>query len=96
MIRLHRYLFASLLLGALTLAACKGGGGSVVEGAEAGPEGDPVVHKPAPDPPDDDASSPLCTPGDYVFCRCADRTEGTKKCNDDGQSFQACTCLDGG
>lgn len=32
----------------------------------------------------------ICTPGAYVFCRCADRAEGTKLCNDDGSSFQAC------
>lgn len=33
----------------------------------------------------------LCTPGAYVFCRCADRTPGTKLCKDDGKSFAACT-----
>jgi cysteine-rich repeat protein len=33
----------------------------------------------------------LCTPGGYVFCRCADRSEGTKLCKDDGNSFDACT-----
>lgn len=32
-----------------------------------------------------------CTPGNYVFCRCADRAEGTKLCKDDGASFEACT-----
>ncbi len=32
----------------------------------------------------------LCTPGAYVFCRCADRTEGTKLCKADGKSFEAC------
>ncbi len=32
-----------------------------------------------------------CTPGNYVFCRCADRAEGTKLCKDDGASFDACT-----
>lgn len=31
-----------------------------------------------------------CTPGNYVFCRCADRAEGTKLCNADGASFGAC------
>lgn len=34
----------------------------------------------------------LCTPGNYVYCRCADRSEGTKLCNDDGQSFKPCVC----
>jgi cysteine-rich repeat protein len=33
----------------------------------------------------------LCTPGAYVFCRCADRSEGTKLCRDDGKSFEPCT-----
>lgn len=29
----------------------------------------------------------ICTPGANVFCRCADRAEGTKLCADDGMSF---------
>jgi cysteine-rich repeat protein len=32
----------------------------------------------------------LCTPGAFVFCRCADRAEGTKLCKTDGKSFEAC------
>lgn len=32
-----------------------------------------------------------CTPGAYVFCRCADRAEGTKLCKEDGASFEACS-----
>lgn len=32
----------------------------------------------------------ICTPGNYVFCRCKDRSEGSKLCNDDGTSFAAC------
>jgi len=32
----------------------------------------------------------LCTPGAYVFCRCADRQEGAKLCKDDSQSFGPC------
>lgn len=31
-----------------------------------------------------------CTPGNYVFCRCQDRQEGTKLCNEDGQTFGKC------
>lgn len=31
-----------------------------------------------------------CQPGNYVFCRCRDRQEGTKLCKDDGQSFGPC------
>jgi hypothetical protein len=33
-----------------------------------------------------------CTPGNYVFCRCEDRSEGTKLCLPDGISFEACKC----
>ena len=33
----------------------------------------------------------MCTPGAYVFCRCADRGEGTKLCKADGKSFEACS-----
>lgn len=38
----------------------------------------------------------LCTPGAYVFCRCADRTAGTKLCQGDGRSFDACQTSDSG
>ena len=31
-----------------------------------------------------------CTPGNYVFCRCQNREEGTKLCNEDGHSFGKC------
>lgn len=34
--------------------------------------------------------STRCTPGNYVFCRCQDRAEGTKLCNEDGESFGKC------
>jgi hypothetical protein len=33
-----------------------------------------------------------CTAGNYVFCRCEDRTEGTKLCRADGASFDDCKC----
>lgn len=33
-----------------------------------------------------------CTPGNYVFCRCEDRSEGTKLCRPDGVSFDMCVC----
>jgi cysteine-rich repeat protein len=36
----------------------------------------------------------LCTPGAYVFCRCQDRTEGSKACSDDGLSFGDCLPCD--
>jgi cysteine-rich repeat protein len=32
----------------------------------------------------------LCTPDAYVFCRCADFSEGTKQCAADGLSFGEC------
>jgi cysteine-rich repeat protein len=32
----------------------------------------------------------VCTPGNYVFCRCANREEGTKLCNDEGTGFGKC------
>jgi cysteine-rich repeat protein len=31
-----------------------------------------------------------CTAGNYVFCRCQNREEGTKLCNEDGHSFGKC------
>lgn len=31
----------------------------------------------------------ICTPGANVFCRCADRSQGTKLCADDGKSFSS-------
>ena len=38
----------------------------------------------------------ICTPGNYVFCRCKDRSEGTKLCHDDGLAFDPCDgCLSG-
>lgn len=45
------------------------------------------------------ASAPparICTPGNYVFCRCKDRSEGTKLCNAEGDGFARCEgCLSG-
>jgi hypothetical protein len=38
----------------------------------------------------------ICTPGNYVFCRCKDRSEGTKLCIPDGTAFDTCQgCLSG-
>ncbi|HSO37476.1 MAG TPA: lamin tail domain-containing protein [Labilithrix sp.] len=38
----------------------------------------------------------ICTPGNYVFCRCKDRSEGTKLCIPDGTGFDPCEgCLSG-
>ena len=35
-------------------------------------------------------TSTRCTPGSYVYCRCKNREEGTKLCNEDGRSFDIC------
>jgi cysteine-rich repeat protein len=32
----------------------------------------------------------ICTAGAYVYCRCQDRSDGTKLCNADGTAFGAC------
>ncbi|HEY8075258.1 MAG TPA: hypothetical protein VIF62_14135, partial [Labilithrix sp.] len=40
----------------------------------------------------DDTAGHICTPGAYVYCRCEDRSEGTKLCHDDGASFDDCKC----
>lgn len=32
----------------------------------------------------------ICIPGDYVFCRCADQSPGTKLCRSDAKSFESC------
>lgn len=34
----------------------------------------------------------ICTAGAYVYCRCEDRSEGTKLCHDDGAGFDECKC----
>lgn len=39
----------------------------------------------------DQTAPARCTPGAYVFCRCPDRSEGTKLCRGDG-TFDACSC----
>ncbi len=35
-------------------------------------------------------TSVKCTPGSYVYCRCKNREEGTKLCQEDGRSFDIC------
>ena len=34
----------------------------------------------------------ICTPGNYVYCRCENRAEGTKLCLPDGNTFDVCKC----
>lgn len=42
------------------------------------------------------AEDRLCTPGNYVYCKCVDSSQGTKLCKQDGRSFTACShCLSG-
>lgn len=41
----------------------------------------------------------ICTPGAYIICKCAQGDNdgaGTKRCSDDGQSFDACSTNDSG
>jgi len=48
------------------------------------------VRKPAPG---ENAYCQLekCTPGNYIFCRCTDGSEGTKLCKADGTP-EECSC----
>lgn len=41
--------------------------------------------------PSTSTSSGICTPTEVIACTCDDGTDGTKTCNDDGQSFTDCT-----
>lgn len=36
------------------------------------------------------AKERICTPGNYVFCRCQNRDEGSKLCSEDGTAFGKC------
>ena len=38
----------------------------------------------------------VCPPGKSVFCRCQDRSEGSKTCNDDGSGYSPCDPCIGG
>lgn len=45
---------------------------------------------------DDSATAEDCEPGTDVFCKCqANLGEGTKRCKDDGKSFEECITPDG-
>lgn len=40
-------------------------------------------------------SDKICTPAEYYYCRCRDRSEGQHVCRDDGRSFGPCEpCVD--
>jgi cysteine-rich repeat protein len=55
--------------------------------------GSVVIASPACGILDGDAEATdemICTPDANVFCKCADLTKGTKRCRDDGKSFEAC------
>ena len=36
-----------------------------------------------------------CDPGSFVFCRCPTGEDGSKECNDDGESFGECHLASG-
>lgn len=40
--------------------------------------------------PDGGTGKKVCTPGSYVFCRCAGGEDATKLCNEDGETFGPC------
>ncbi len=42
------------------------------------------------------ATGKVCPPGKSVFCRCQDRSEGSKTCNDDGSGYSPCDPCIGG
>lgn len=79
---------ALVVASALLLVACSGGStlggdGGASEGGSPDGGGNPSDGG--------TEGGAVCTPGAYVFCRCADRSEGTKQCRADGLSFDACT-----
>ncbi len=41
------------------------------------------------------AGSTLCDPGENIFCRCPGGDPGTKRCKEDGQSFEGCVTRNG-
>jgi hypothetical protein len=78
-----------VVLGALSVLACSGGSslgtdGGTADGGRSGFESDDAGTAA-------DGSGFGCTPGSHVFCRCSDRTEGTKLCAEDGKSFGPCS-----
>ncbi len=40
----------------------------------------------------DAKSTRLCAPKNFVYCRCADLSEGTKQCSEGADSFSDCAC----
>lgn len=86
-------LLCLLLSAASALAAC---GGAIApqsddqKSSSSGSSGTSGTTGSDPGPISSSGAS-VCTPGAYVFCRCADRSEGTKLCRKDG-TFDACTC----
>ena len=71
---------------AVVLLACSGVAQKDATDGGADPEGGAVPAE---------GGVPRCTPGNYVFCRCSDRTEGTKQCRADGLSFDPCATSTG-
>ena len=75
---------------ALVLLACSGG--STVNGDGGAAEGGSSATSDAAASGD---AAFGCTPGSHVFCRCSDRSEGTKACRPDGQSYDPCATATG-
>ena len=96
-----RVMRSSLVAVALVLTAC---GGSVAPGGSSGSSGTSGTSGTSSTNGSDSETgntsgatgggggSLRCTPGAYVFCRCQDRSEGTKLCQDDGKAFGPCAC----
>jgi hypothetical protein len=84
----------------LLITACGGSVAPSPEKSSGGPSTDPTgtgsSGSDGTKPPSGNSSGGgvRCTAHAYVFCRCADRSEGTKVCYDDGQSFGPCECGD--
>jgi hypothetical protein len=78
-----------LVLAALVIAC------AACSSSNAALPGAATIDSSTPPPPsssDDPPADAGCTRGGYVACQCADGTSGTKRCREDGQSFDACTC----
>ena len=84
--------FTLVTIGSLSMLACSGGStlgtdGGTADGGKSSGFTDDTKDASATA----DGGGFGCTPGSYVFCRCSDRSEGTKLCAADGNSFGPCS-----
>lgn len=79
---------APALLAALILCGC---GGTTSLGQDGGSDGGLAAGEGGIAGDGGSEGGVFCTPGNFVFCRCADRAEGTKMCNADGRTFAPCS-----